>query len=61
MSTVRLQQVLKINLETDDYTVTVGDKKYRCHTLRGCFKAVHGRWPEDSGEMDKFIEEIVKG
>jgi hypothetical protein len=53
--------VLKINLETDDYTVTVGDKKYRCHTLRGCFKAVHGRWPEDSGEMDKFIEEIVKG
>ena len=59
MPTLRIQPVLRVN--QDDYTVTMGSKRFHCQTLRGCFKAVHGRWPEDLEEINEFIEEIVKG
>lgn len=47
--------------EEDDYVATVGRKKYRCHTIRGCFKAANGQWPKNQAELDKFIELVAKG
>ena len=52
---------LKTRPEEDDYIVTVGKKQFKCHTIRGCFKAANGRWPEDQAELDKFIDLVVYG
>ena len=47
--------------ETDDYLAVVNGKKYKCSTIRGCFKAANGRWPKDQAELDKFINLVVYG
>ena len=49
----------RISTYPDYYIVTVGKKRYKAHTLRGCFKAVNGRWPKE-GELDKFVELVAK-
>ena len=51
---------IRVQPDSGDYIVTVGQKKYRCHTLRGCFKAANGRWPE-AGELDKFLDLVAYG
>ncbi len=52
---------VRVRPEEGDYIATVGKKKFLCHTIRGCFKAANGRWPEDQEEVDQFIELVVKG
>ena len=47
--------------ETDDYLAVVNGKKYKCSTIRGCFKAANGRWPKDLEEVNQFIELSVRG
>lgn len=47
--------------EQDDYIATVDGKQYRCHSIRGCFKAANGRWPKDLEETNRFIEICVHG
>jgi len=48
-----------INTYPGYYIVTVGNKRYKAHSLRGCFKAANGRWPRE-GELDKFIELVAE-
>lgn len=50
----------RISTNPDCYIVTVGHKRYRTYTLRGCFLAANKRKPE-KGEMDRFLELVIKG
>jgi len=50
-----------IRPETDDYIAEVDGKQYRCHSIRGIFKAANGRWPKDLEETNKFIEISIRG
>lgn len=52
---------IQVRPDDGDYIATVGRKKYRCHTIRGCFKAANGRWPRSPEELDQFIQLVAMG
>lgn len=47
--------------EEDDYIAEVDGKKFKCHSIRGIFKAANGRWPDSLEEVNEFIEISVRG
>lgn len=49
----------RVSTNPDYYIVTVGKKRYKAYSLRGCFRAANGRWPKE-GELDQFLKMVVK-